>query len=211
MRFLPGTYTVNFYLNGQYFAQRKFRVVVDDPRPPCKVCLDFDNGHYYQYVPAPAITWQAAEAKAAASEHRDLPGYLATVTSSNELNFINNVVFSAANFPSGIPANVYVGGSDSGTPGTWKWVTGPEGAENSGAGLIFYSSDSVQNGLIAPWDSHDSQGQIDGSTGEYYLALNGWFEPGFSVLSGTALGTVYAGGNSGYLIEYSSDGLSRLH
>ena len=31
-RFLPGMYTVNFYLNGQYFAQRKFRVVAD--RPP---------------------------------------------------------------------------------------------------------------------------------------------------------------------------------
>jgi serine/threonine protein kinase len=27
--FLPGVYTVNFYLNGQYFAQRKFRVVAD--------------------------------------------------------------------------------------------------------------------------------------------------------------------------------------
>jgi len=27
--FLPGQYTVNFYLNGQYFAQRKFRVVAD--------------------------------------------------------------------------------------------------------------------------------------------------------------------------------------
>jgi serine/threonine protein kinase len=27
--FLPGQYTVNFYLNGQYFAQRKFRIVGD--------------------------------------------------------------------------------------------------------------------------------------------------------------------------------------
>jgi serine/threonine protein kinase len=27
--FLPGQYTVNFYLNGQYFAQRKFRVMAD--------------------------------------------------------------------------------------------------------------------------------------------------------------------------------------
>jgi serine/threonine protein kinase len=27
--FLPGQYTVNFYLNGQYFAQRRFRVVAD--------------------------------------------------------------------------------------------------------------------------------------------------------------------------------------
>ncbi|MBF6558973.1 MAG: serine/threonine protein kinase [Candidatus Binataceae bacterium] len=31
--FLPGQYTVNFYLNGQYFAQRKFRVVADAGLP----------------------------------------------------------------------------------------------------------------------------------------------------------------------------------
>ena len=117
---------------------------------PCAICYDADDGHYYQYVSDPTITWEAAESLAAASTYAGLQGYLATVTSTDEFNFINNVVFSAANFPSGIPANVYVGGSDSATVGTWIWVTGPEGAENFGTGLIFYSDDSVQNGLIAP-------------------------------------------------------------
>ncbi len=32
--FLPGTYTVNFYLNGRYFAQRKFQVLASATRPP---------------------------------------------------------------------------------------------------------------------------------------------------------------------------------
>jgi serine/threonine protein kinase len=31
--FLPGQYTVNFYLNGQYFAQRRFRIVADAGMP----------------------------------------------------------------------------------------------------------------------------------------------------------------------------------
>jgi hypothetical protein len=31
--FLPGQYTVNFYLNGQYFAQRRFTVVADAAGP----------------------------------------------------------------------------------------------------------------------------------------------------------------------------------
>jgi hypothetical protein len=31
--FLPGTYTVNFYLNGQYFGQRKFQVIADASYP----------------------------------------------------------------------------------------------------------------------------------------------------------------------------------
>ena len=31
--FLPGTYTVNFYLNGQYFGERKFQVIGDSGAP----------------------------------------------------------------------------------------------------------------------------------------------------------------------------------
>ncbi len=31
--FLPGQYTVNFYLNGQYIAQKKFRVLADNSQP----------------------------------------------------------------------------------------------------------------------------------------------------------------------------------
>src|SRR5208282_2359192 len=98
---------------------------------PCKVCYDAENGHYYQYVSEPAIAWHEAEAQAAAAKYRGLPGYLATITSTEEFNFINNVVFSAVNFPSGIPANVYVGGSDSSAYGTSRWVTGPERVGNS--------------------------------------------------------------------------------
>jgi hypothetical protein len=170
----------------------------------CTTCYNAENGHYYQYVSDPAITWQVAESQAAASTYAGMQGYLATITSQDEFNFINNVVFSAVNFPSGIPANVYVGGSDSAAPGTWSWVTGPEGAENSGAGLIFYSSDSVQNGLIAPWNPLDPVDQRDGLTGEYYyLDINGWYEAGFTAVTGTAIGSVGGGGNSGYLIEYS--------
>ena len=32
--FLPGTYTVNFYLNGQYFAQKRFEVLADTGGSP---------------------------------------------------------------------------------------------------------------------------------------------------------------------------------
>lgn len=171
---------------------------------PCAVCFDPASGHYYQWVSAPAITWQEAQTEATSATYSGIQGYLATVTSDEEYDFINNVVFSAANFPNGIPANVYIGGSDSGAPGTWRWVTGPEGAANHGEGLTFYSNDAVQNNLIAPWDYHDSQEQIDGTTGEYYLYLNSWYEPGFAVNFGTAINSIVAGGNSGYLIEYSN-------
>src|SRR5260370_17123476 len=34
--FLPGQYTVNFYLNGHYVAQKKFRVVADAGLPSAR-------------------------------------------------------------------------------------------------------------------------------------------------------------------------------
>jgi hypothetical protein len=50
--FLPGIYTVNFYLNGQYFAQKKFRVIA--------------NGGLAA-SPDPGVTTASASASAAAT------------------------------------------------------------------------------------------------------------------------------------------------
>jgi hypothetical protein len=43
--FLPGTYTVNFYLNGQYFGQRRFRVVSDTASYPSAGSGGFPGGY----------------------------------------------------------------------------------------------------------------------------------------------------------------------
>jgi serine/threonine protein kinase len=43
--FLPGTYTVNFYLNGQYFSQKQFRVVADTASYP-SAGGSFSGGSY---------------------------------------------------------------------------------------------------------------------------------------------------------------------
>jgi hypothetical protein len=43
--FLPGTYTVNFYLNGQYFGQRRFRVVSDTASNPSAGSGGFPGGY----------------------------------------------------------------------------------------------------------------------------------------------------------------------
>ncbi len=80
--------------------------------------FDSANGHYYRYVTASQITWNAASA---AAGHDG--GYLATITDANENTFVHNLVGSH---------DAWLGASDAGHEGTWEWVTGPE------SGTVFY-------------------------------------------------------------------------
>ncbi|TYC54434.1 DUF4347 domain-containing protein [Zoogloea oleivorans] len=75
-----------------------------------------DNQHYYRYVADSAITWTAANAAAEGSTFNGLNGYLATITSETENAFI----------VSKVGGNAWIGASDSGSDGVWKWVGGPE-------------------------------------------------------------------------------------
>src|SRR5262249_59145340 len=53
------------------------------------------NGHWYQEVHGPNLTWAQARDAAAALEYDGLPGHLASITSSDELKFILNDVSDA--------------------------------------------------------------------------------------------------------------------
>jgi hypothetical protein len=77
------------------------------------------NGHYYEYVQT-RLTWQAAVDAAAARSFMGMQGYLVTVTSEQESNFIFDSVTSAT---------VWAGGSDAAKEGTWVWQTGPEAGQ----------------------------------------------------------------------------------
>ena len=84
------------------------------------------NGHYYEFVSS-AVSFDAALAAAAGMNFNGQQGYLATVTSQGEQDFIYNNVTTAA---------TWFSGSDRETEGSWKWLAGPE------AGSIFW-----QNGV----------------------------------------------------------------
>jgi hypothetical protein len=75
------------------------------------------NGHYYMFVPAGegGISW--ADAYAAALE---MGGYLATITSPQENWFLAEMPATGA---------FWIGGSDAGQEGTWRWMSGPEAGE----------------------------------------------------------------------------------
>lgn len=84
------------------------------------------NGHWYEYIEVASptagfgFTWAQALAHAATRTHLGQTGYLASVTSQGEQDFINqNVTDQVA----------WLGGSDGAVEGTWVWQAGPEAGQ----------------------------------------------------------------------------------
>lgn len=74
------------------------------------------NGHYYEFISAPAMTWTNAKAAAESRSLYGMQGYLATITSKGENDFIAKKT----------TGNGWLGLSDEGNDREWFWVTGPE-------------------------------------------------------------------------------------
>jgi len=108
-------------------GNRKISISLDD--------ADYFEGHFYQFISKPGITWTAARDEAAATKyHSLLIGYLATITSKNENDFINLKTQGLG----------WIGASDHATEGEWRWVTGPEGTMEVGKGLLFWKGTGGQ-------------------------------------------------------------------
>lgn len=151
-----------------------------------------DTGHYYEYV-SYLSTWTAAKTNADTKTMEGLQGYLATITSEEENNFLMEK----------IQADAWMGASDAAVEGEWRWVTGPEGTEEGGAGRQFYDGDGYTGSAISgeynKWNGpalgtgnepNDSGNNED--AGQMYSTNNGtWNDLPHTV---TTL--------SGYLLEY---------
>ena len=130
--------------------------------PPAGVFINPSNGHSYELVTTQqTITWSdakvAAETKTLNEEH----GYLATVTSAAENQFIIDKFGSFSG---------WIGASDAAQEGTWKWVTGPE------AGTIFQVG-RAGNVTSTPSYTNFDNGEPSSSTAENYAGFhggNGW-------------------------------------
>ena len=102
-----------------------------------KLLYNPTNNHYYQKVTLPNdITWHDAAAASAASNYLGMQGYLITITSAQENNFISQLVNS----------NTWIGATDEAVEGQWRWVTGCEGLENGGTGRYFSDQQSFNCG-----------------------------------------------------------------
>ncbi|PSR13661.1 MAG: hypothetical protein C7N36_07150, partial [Bacteroidetes bacterium] len=115
-----------------------------------------DNGHFYEFVSATSITWTAAKAAAEARVLNGQPGYLVTVTSQAEQDFVNTK----------LQGQGWMGANDFNQAHEWQWVTGPE------AGTVFWSGlsgGSPVGGNYSNWAIGEPNDSDFYPTGESYV------------------------------------------
>lgn len=154
--------------------------------------------HYYQYIPG-STNWNNAKTNAATKSLFGLTGYLATITSQEENDFIR----------SKLQSDGWVGGSDdymhvnaalgsstfanqSAVEGKWYWVTGPE--KGTPISVNNGSPQSV-NGSYMNWNPNEPNNSGNEHYMQLFSAQNGrWNDLG----SGSIL--------SGYVVEFGGYG-----
>jgi len=144
-----------------------------------------DTGHYYEFVSSAGVTWTNARTAAAARSYYGMQGYLVTVTSALENSFVSGKLAGQG----------WMGASDAASEGVWRWVTGPEGLEASGAGRQFWqglSNGSVVNGQYRNWSGGEPNNCCSGENYAHFLSNGAWNDYPDN-----------AGGNiAGYVAEY---------
>jgi len=164
------------------------------PGAPVNAGTNEATGHIFEVYSAPEITWLAAKACAESKDVGGVSGHLATITSSAEDAYVNDLkldIIDGADGTHALRGEVWVGGSQQEGAGSafegWRW-------ENN-EGPISVPS------LTAPPDSYsnwlpDEPNDIGGPDSENYLGIglnalvSGWNDEG-------NLGNI-----KGFIVEY---------
>jgi hypothetical protein len=159
--------------------------------------VEAPGGHAYQFISAPDSAWQSDRAAAAKLSWRGHPGYLATIDDAAEYQFVVDRLF-----PHVYPDVTYLGGRQTAS-GDWRWVVGPDGAQDGGKGRLFWRGNehgAVIGDRYANWMSTAFQhgGRWDVSK-VCCVSLFSYGVPQFS----TSLGTGDADEHvAGYVVEF---------
>lgn len=147
-----------------------------------------DNGHLYQFISG-GYTWSSAKTAAEGLSAYGSAGYLATITSSAE----NNFVYAR------ITGNGWIGATDIDVERTWRWVTGPEAGTHFFQQVGFSGGNAVDE-LYNAWYSGEPNDYNNGSPGEDCAHMYS---------SGGQAGTwndFPCSSSLGYVVEFGADG-----
>jgi hypothetical protein len=146
-----------------------------------------DNGHFYEFVAAPGMSWTAAKAAAEARSFYGRSGYLVTITSAAENAFVGSKLAGTGWMGASAPLHT--------APRDWSWVTGPE------AGTIFFTQTSDYNQAC----SAGPRGSGPGFQGWHDCEPNNWgFSENYAHFYSDGTWNDYPGTTSvnGYVVEY---------
>lgn len=131
------------------------------------VIIDPVGHHAYKIIQG-SLSWNQARVAAKQLVYGGVQGYLANITSDTEDQFIVEH----------LTGNGWIGASDQGTEGDWKWMDGPE------ADTSFWSGNSAANGghaVLGPGDipyyNHWNSSEPNNSSNEdcaEYIVGQGW-------------------------------------
>lgn len=147
------------------------------------------NGHIYEIVSAGGegeeggggITWNDAKTAAEARTMNGAHGYLATITSQGENDYIT----------ARMSGDGWFGASDAETEGDWKWVTGPEADTMFWQGL---GNGTLQSGQFANWANAEPNNSGNEDCAQFYGNGSGWNDLPCSYTLGS------------YVVEYGAPG-----
>jgi hypothetical protein len=146
------------------------------------------NKHYYKYVASSQITYLNARTAASSNTFLGKTGYLVTITSQSEQDFVNNNISGS---------NIWIALTDEATTtdGTWKLDGGPE------LGTIIKTQNGPTAGNIEGQYNNWCTGEPNGANHSEDYAVAKWnSNTCWNDLSNTNTGAV-----AGYIVEVSAD------
>jgi len=123
--------------------------------------FDPSNGHLYEFVNE-TYDWDGANTAAAARTKNGATGYLATITTADENEFVSSRLTGAG----------WMGAGDFGAEGDWKWVVGPEAGTSFWSGIGPEDGGFAVGGMYSSW-SEGEPNQAGDEDCSQYLSTGG--------------------------------------